>query len=940
MPDLPTGTITFLFTDIEASTQLLGALREDAYAALLNEHHRILRAALAEWQGREMDTQGDALFAVFARAADAVSAAAQAQSALADHARASGTELRVRMGLHTGEATLAPIGYVGLDVHRAARLSQVGHGGQVLLSESAAALVKNELPPGVSLLDLGTHRLKDLQGTEHISQLVIPGLVSEFPPLTSLNVIANNLPVQLTDFIGRENEIQELRRRLCPLRDNGAAGSARLLTLTGTGGTGKTRLALQVAAELVDQFPDGVWLVELAPLADPALIPQSIAAALGVREQPGRLLLDSIVDSVRAKHMLLILDNCEHLIDPAARIANTLLRTAPSLQVLATSREALGIDGETSYRVPSLSLPDARARTAEEVTPCESVRLFLARATAVQRHFQLTAQNAAAVAQIARRLDGIPLAIELAAARCKIFSAEQIAARLDDHFRLLTGGSRTALPRQQTLRALIDWSYDLLSSEERILLRRLSVFVGGVTYEAIEAVAGQDLEVLDLLEHLVDKSLVLVEEAESGTRYRLLEMIRQYGRDKLHESGEAATLRQRHLDFFADLVTRDLRAYPFNPLELARYRMIRADADNVRAAMAWGLEIQSGRVLEMAAAVYSYFQRQGLLSEGIEWLEQALAQSESPSGAQAFSVPTQGHVRARALFALGSLQFAQGKSTPARAAFRSSADLFRALDDMPGLGVSLGMLALVERFLGDSVEALTHIGEAERILRGMEDRFPLSMVFSLRARLAIDLLHDPSAGRRYMEQAIAIAREYHNRWLLGMPLLALGMTAFYEGDFDLARRSLTESMETFRAEEDTYFCNMSRSQLAEIARLHGDRGEARRLYREVIPLWQQMGHLGGLARTFECIAFTERAEAVQAGDSERAGHLTHAAQLLGAAGTLRASSGAVMLPEERTEYEREVTELREQMDSTALAQAWSAGGALALEQAIALARSA
>ncbi len=937
MLDLPTGTVTFLFTDIEASTQLLASMREDAYSALLTVHHAILRRAIGDWHGREMDTQGDALFAVFARAADAAAAAVQAQRELAEHSHSSGHELRVRMGLHTGEAMLGPTGYVGMDVHRAARICQIGHGGQVLLSESTTVLVKNELPPDVSLRDLGMHRLKDLQGAEHISQLVIPTIVSDFPPLTSLDTIANNLPLQLTDFIGRENEIQDLKRRLCPASSDGNARGARLLTLTGTGGTGKTRLALQAAADLLGEFPDGVWLVELAPLADPALIPQAIAAPLGVREQPGRPLMDTVVDSVRAKHILLILDNCEHLIDAAARIANSLLRAAPNITVLATSREALGIDGETSYRVPSLSLPDVRSRSVEDALRCESVRLFVARASAVQPRFQLMAQNASAVAQIARRLDGIPLAIELAAARCKLFSPEQIAARLDDHFRLLTGGSRTALPRQQTLRALIDWSYDLLSPDERALLRRLSVFVGGATYEAIESVAGQELNVLDLLEHLVDKSLVIAEEQGTSTRYRLLEMIRQYGRDKLLESGEAEQIRNHHLDFFAAFVTHDV-LYPYNPIDLERYKSMHVEYDNIRAALAWGLEIHSDRVLEMPGGLSTYWQRSGLISEGREWLEQVLAQSQPLVSLQDLNARSRELARARALHALGRLRFQQGISLPARATLQSSADIFRALDDSAGLGITLSILALVDIFLGDRTTALAESEEAERLARQHHDQFPLIMALNIRSRLVAEMTHDLPTGQRYAEEAIALARGDGNRWLLGLPLLELGMIAFYQGDYVSAERALLESVETFREQQDTYFCNVSRSQLAEISRLHGNYDQAMRLYRDIMPLWQQMGHLGGLARTLECVAFIAVSQARQASGDERANLLTRAAKLLGAAETVRETSGAVMMPEERGEYDRELAALREQIEERGMVDAWSEGRALALDQAIALAR--
>ncbi len=938
----PTGTVTFLFTDIESSTRLLQSIGEEAYAALLATHHDILRTALARNSGKEVDTQGDALFAVFPRAADAVSASVQAQNALAEHTRSGGMELRVRMGLHTGEAALGPTGYVGLDVHRASRISQVGHGGQILLSESTAALVKNELPSGVTLRDLGIHRLKDIAFPERISQLVMAGLDSEFPPLSSLDLVPNNLPVQLTAFVGRQKETAQLKNWLCPVQDGTAIGQAhatRLLTLTGTGGTGKTRLALEVAAHLLKEFPDGVWLCELATVADPALVPQAIASVLGVREQPGRSLLDSVADSLRSKHALLILDNCEHLIDAAAQTADRLLHAAPRIKILATSREALGVAGETAYRVPSLALPDAHTTLVEEVVNRESVQLFLLRASAVQPDFQLTAQNAGAVAQIVRRLDGIPLAIELAAARCKIFSAEQIVARLDDHFRLLTGGSRTALPRQQTLRALIDWSYDLLSPAECALLRRLSVFVGGCTYEAVEAVAGQDLDVLELLEHLVDKSLVMVEQHATSTRYRLLEMIRQYGLDKLRESGESASIRDRHLDYYANLVSSDMSFF-YAASGLARFKQLRSEADNLRAAIAWGLEVKAEKVLDIVSGSGGYWRPAGLLAEGIDWVEQTIARfglSASPDpGLSAGRV----RARARVFLTFGNLQFDQGRSVPARAALQIAVELFRAIKDSVGLGASLGMLSLADLFLGNNDASLQESAEAEALAPKTGYAFARISMLTARSRITIALLHDLPMARRLLDEAVALAREESDPWLLAMPLMASGMVAFLQGDHARARNALLESMDIYREQQDAHRCNMVRSSLAGVLRAQGDLDGAARLYYEIIPNWLQMGQLGGIARSLECLGFVATTQAMQQERATRNMRLAVAAQLFGAAEQLRETSGAVMMPQEREEYDRETARLRALLPPEELTQAWERGRSLPLDQVIVLARAA
>ncbi|MGE5264534.1 MAG: ATP-binding protein, partial [Acidobacteriota bacterium] len=553
MNALPSGTVTFLFTDIEGSTALAQQY-PDAVPALLARHQTLVREAVERHQGHVFQIIGDAICAAFRTAPDALNAAVEAQRALLRETW-SPAAIRVRMGIHTGIAQAGTVdvitgGYSGYStLARVQRVMATAHAEQILLSNTTAELLRGELPAGIAMRDLGEHRLKGILNPERLWQVIAPDLPQDFAPLQTLNAIPNNLPIQLTSFVGREKEIVQLKHQLT---------TTRLLTLTGSGGTGKTRLSLQVAAEVLDTFKDGVWFVELAPVADPALLPQTVAFALGVPEQPGRAILDLLIDHVRAKQLLLILDNCEHLIDACAKLVDKLLRAAPDLKIVTSSREDLGIAGETVHRVPSLSVFEpGQAPTLDAILHSECVRLFLERASAVQSSFQLTEKNAPSIAQICRRLDGIPLAVELAAARVKVFSPEQIASRLDNRFGLLTGGSRTALPRQQTLRALIDWSYDLLSEPEKTLLRRLAVFSSGWTFEAAEAVcAGEGIEqanVLDLLSHLVDKSLVVVEESDAeGARYRLLETIRQYARDKLLESGESVRVRDRHLAFYLE----------------------------------------------------------------------------------------------------------------------------------------------------------------------------------------------------------------------------------------------------------------------------------------------------------------------------------------------------------------------------------------------------
>jgi predicted ATPase/class 3 adenylate cyclase len=671
MLELPTGTVTFLFTDVEGSTRLW---EQDpaAMRAATARHDSLVAEIVSGKSGVVVRPrgEGDSRFAVFARASDAVAAAAVLQQVLTAEVWPTPQPLRVRMALHTGEADLRGGDYYGAAVNRCARLRAIARGGQALVSQATHELARGAPPAGIGFADLGEHRLRDLAAAERVFQLTASGLPDDFPPLKSLDALPNNLPLQLTSFVGREREQAEVRRLLT---------TARLVTLTGTGGCGKTRLALQVGAELADAFADGVWFVDLAPLADPALVPQTVAAVLGVHEVAGRPLLQTVADHLRGRELLLILDNCEHLLDACAQLADALLRACPRLRILATSRELLGVAGESAWRVPSLTLPDARQPpAAASLTQYEAVRLFIERAVAALPTFAVTNQNAPAVAQLCWRLDGIPLAIELAAARVRMLTVEQIAARLDDRFRLLTGGSRTALRRQQTLQAAIDWSYQLLSEEERLLLQRLAVFAGGWTLEAAEAVGvGASIEgadVLDLLGALVDKSLVVAEGQGAHERYRLLETIRQYAGEKLLEAGEVGPIRDQHRDWYVGLAA---RAEPelTGPGEEEWLGRLEVEHDNLRAALAWSLEGDPGVGLRLAASLGGFWARHGHLVEGRRWLEAFLTRAPAPDD------PEEQRVRARALRRAGILASDQQDRAAARTFLAESLILFRALGD-------------------------------------------------------------------------------------------------------------------------------------------------------------------------------------------------------------------------------------------------------------------
>jgi predicted ATPase/class 3 adenylate cyclase len=852
---LPTGTVTFLFTGIEGSTRLLQHLGDRRYAEVLDEHRRLLRGSVTAGQGQEVGSFGDAFLVAFSRPGDAVGAAVSAQRALSTHSWPDGASLRVRMGLHTGEPVSESGNYVGLDVHRAARIGAAGHGGQILLSATVIGLAARDLPAGVSLRDLGPHRLKDLREPEHLFQVVHPDLTTDFPPLKSLDVLPNNLPIQLSSFIGREREKAEVRTLL---------STTRLLTLTGSGGAGKTRLALQVAAEALEEFPAGVWLVELAALSDPSLVPKAVASALGVFEQPGRYLTETLADALRGKSVLVILDNCEHLVAACAHLANALLRACPHLRMLATSREALGVAGETTWRVPSLSVPDPqRLPSMDRFRDYEAVRLFIDRAVASAPQFAVTSGNAPAVAQVCHQLDGIPLALELAAARVKVLAVEQIAARLDDRFRLLTGGSRTALPRHQTLRAAIDWSYDLLSQKERTLLHRVSVFAGGWTLEAAEAVCAgkhvKDHEILDLLTQLVDKSLVNTETIGGEVRYRTLETIRQYGQDRLLESGEATEIRTRHRTWYLDLAER-AEARLHGPEETMWMNRLEVEHDNLRAALGWSTtdEEEDAEIrLRLAVALFWFWTGHTHWSEGSKRLETALAGSGASKST----------VRVRALFGEGVLVFRQGDFGRAMALFEESLALARELRDQRGIAMALRGCGLV------------HMRQ-----------------------------EDFDAATALFEESLEISRILEDKWLMALVLVLMGAVARYKGDYARSVALCEESLALFRTQGSKLWIAYTLRATGNAVRIHGDLEKAEGLYRESLTLFDETGDKWVTTECIEGLALIASAQ----GNSERAG------RLFGVVEVARETFGITMPRPDRGDHERFETPTREGMGDEAL----------------------
>jgi len=623
MSSQPSGTVTFLFSDIEGSTKLAQS-HADKWEVLRARHHEILKSAIESNNGYIFQIIGDAFCVAFHTAGDAVRAATQAQFNFHNEAWGE-TPVKIRIGINTGTAQASVDtdhsgGYKGYTaMARVQRIMSAGHGGQVLISFATEELARDELPENVSLQDMGECRFKDLIRPERIHQLVISGLPSEFPPLKTLDAFRHNLPVQLTSFIGRETEMDEISQKI---------GEHNLVTLAGVGGTGKTRLALQASADLIDNFPDGVWFVQLAPIADPTLVPRTTAMAVGLRDEPQRPVIDMLCDYLRKKKMLIILDNCEHLVDACAQLVIRILQTAPNVHILASSRETLGVPGEITYLVQSLDLPDVEhLPSTETLSQYEAVKLFIDRATSVAPSFNVTNENAPALAQICHRLDGIPLAIELAAAKIRVLSVEQIAKRLDDRFRLLTGGSRTAMERHQTLRATVDWSYNLLPPEEQALFERLSIFVGGWTLEAAEAICEDEsgADVLDLLEQLINKSLVITEGQHGESRYHMLETIRHYAREKSIDAQEIDSMRDKHLEYFLNLAE-TAAPYLIRTEQLEWLSRLDADYENLRAALKWADTKESAEpALRLCAALGRYWYIRGYWIEGSQWLARAFA---------------------------------------------------------------------------------------------------------------------------------------------------------------------------------------------------------------------------------------------------------------------------------------------------------------------------
>jgi predicted ATPase/class 3 adenylate cyclase/Tfp pilus assembly protein PilF len=918
--------VTFLSTDIEESTRLW----ERDPAAMRAAHLRyedILQGAIEANGGYAYRAIGSAAQVAFPTAVQAIQAAIDAQLLLFTEQWApSISDLQVAMALHTGHVEAGASGYSGPTLTKTTGLLSAGHGGQVLLSNATQELVRDHLsqlqptgPPGVQLLDLGEHRLKDLARAEHIFQLLVPGLPARFPPLRTLNSLPNNLPRQATPLVGREKQIAEVVTLL-------RRSDVSLVTLTGPAGTGKTRLSLQVGAQMLKDYEDGVWFVELATISpeDHRLVPSTIAETLGVREAPGQAVIDTLKDYLRDKQMLLVVDNFEQVI-PAAPQVSSLLKAAPQLKVLVSSRIALRLYGEREYHVPPLSLPDRKLlqehkasnhaglsssekvvlrsahRTGEtaqqakahleQYTQCEAVRLFVDRCQAIKADFQITPDNAPDIARICARLDGLPLAIELAAARIRLFTPQALLGRLSERLKILTGGAKDLPARQQTLRGAIEWSYDLLSEEEKQLFRRLSVFNGGRTLEAIETVCNVDgslqIDVLEGVQSLLDKSLLVEREGHNREpRYWMLETIQEYAWDQLRKTGEreAAALRREHALYFMALAE-EAEAHLTGKEQHEWLDRLEDEQDNIRTALAWAHELaqvsgqvggeiggvqlgsdaateealEAGKVgLRIVGAIWRFWQVRGLYAEGRELLQRAISPWEA-AGQRAFlgtlstsiklTLEGLGDIRrskARALHGEGTLAYRQGDYSSARSLQEAALELAREVGDKQTAANSLSILANVADDQGDYPAARALHEESLALKREIGDKRGIATTLSNLGNVAYEQGDYPAARAMY-EESLSLRREIGDKWGMEASLGNLGNMAADQGEYAAARAIYEESLALGRELGDKRGIATTLSNLGIVAYEQGDYPAARALHEESLALKREIGDKRGIA---------------------------------------------------------------------------------------------
>lgn len=947
--NLPSGTITLLFTDIEGSTKL-ARTHPKTWESLLANHHTVLQKAIESNNGYVFQIIGDAFSASFHNAGDALKAALTAQQSLQTEDWGDVT-VRVRMGIHTGEAELQDNGqYHGYrTLSLVQRIMSSGYGGQVLISGPTENLLRGALPDDVELLDMGRHNLKDSPQAVRMFQMVAPNLLKDFPSLRTINMFPNNLPIQLTSFVGREKELAEVANLL---QNN------HMLTLIGPGGTGKTRLSIQAGRNIFNQFPDGVWLVEFAPILDPLLVPHTTASALGLRDDPQRPVIDMLCDYLRQKKMLIILDNCEHLVDACAQTADRIMHVSQDVRILASSREALGIAGEIPYSVPSLGLPDIdHLPSMESLSEFEAIKLFIHRATSAVPSFTVTNENAPALAQICHRLDGIPLAIELAAAKIHVLSVEQIARRLDDRFKLLTGGSRTVLERHQTLRAAVDWSYNLLHPKEQILFRRFSVFMGGWTLEAAESVCGDEStssvlgseDVLDLLEQLIHKSLVIKEEKYGESRFHMLETIRQYAREKLVEAGQEGDIRTRHLAYFVKLAGQaEPELHRANQLQWLE--KLSAEFDNIRTALEWAVKSDATTGLQLIVDSAWFWLARSDRSEANRWLTQLLERHAEADAMHAYALGLHSHVKVSVrdltqanLLASQTLELARTLSNKEVEAFglwslgviaghqsdhgRSIPQLEQSLVLYRELGNTFGQaqaLFVLGAFVTDRERAKTHLMESLKLHRELENLSGIGIVLKELANLEIwesDFLQ--SAQR--LEEARSIFHQLGDHINEASVLLCYGRLAFAQADYPRARAYYEESIALGEMSGDYFDSQWTRANMAYAALKEGDMAQACRLFEISIQGFQEINNTIGVVFAIEGLA------SLHCNQNQP----EYTARLFGWADATREKIRDLRPPTEQADVDKDIAACLAMMGEVAFSETYEEGRKMTFDEAVA-----
>lgn len=947
---IPTGKVTFLFSDVEGSTKL-AQLYPDSLQSSMQRHNEIMIEAIESNNGLVFEIVGDAFCAAFGDPDDAIRAALTAQENLNSESWKEAV-IKVRMGIHIGEAEWLAGKYSGyITLARTQRIMSAAHGGQVIISGDIYSKVKDNF----TFRDLGERRLKDLRQTERLYQFTSSKLQTDFPPLNTLDVRPHNLPVQLTAFIGREKELTDIKDLL---------SKTHLLTLIGSGGTGKTRIALQTGAEMIDDFESGVWFVDLAPLLESELLPQTIAEAIGVKEDPKRDLTETLIDYLKDKEILIILDNCEHLIEACSKLSEKLLQSSPKLKIIATSREALRITGEQTLRVSSLSQPNPdKDNTIEKLLKFESVKLFIDRAISVNQNFKVTESNAKALAEICHRLDGIPLAIELAAARIKVLSLEKICERLNDRFKLLTSGERTALPRQQTLRALIDWSYDLLSEQEKILWRRLSVFAGGWTMEASEEVCGEmninKDDILDLLNNLIEKSIIIFDEVKD--RYRLLETIRQYGEEKLKEANEKNFVFDKHLNYYMKsaeyikpkLIGADLKTW-LDKLD--------DDYSNYQTALAWSIEVNKRQEApRLVVALCKYWHIRGFFYEGRRWInmlniekedipkpllasilnylgvfdyaqgEFAKAQTELEKAFEIRKESGDKKSLVDGLNILGLLAYDKGEYDKARKLHEECLKLQREIGDKVGIATSINNLGLVYQNIkseekNEKVELLYK--EGLKLFRELRDTRKTATFLNFLGNESLDK-NEYENAEKYFEESLVLFRELGNIRGVAFSLGNLAILKKNQGEFERAKTLLHESLTLSENSGDKLGIALSLNISGEISIYQGEYRQAYALLKKSLEILLELGNYLFIS--------TNILELIQLFILKN--NFSGATVIMSSIDYAMSSIGAVFEIETQNKFEKTITVLKEKLSEEEYLKYWNEGREINLTKAAELALS-